>query len=243
MAIVDANGNVGIATSGTQYFTFQTGTPALDVALYTANPSPMYYFVEKNAPSTNFLQIYPSYNTVFNSGGSSVTNAAYVATNKNGNVAYVDTSGGLHYSAGAFGTAQSFTTVLASGVIRVSLSTTRLWYIDSSNDVWYVLLANLPGLPGSLVKTNGSQSTEISTGDGTVGGGIEATAVCTNSVYSYNIFVYNKGSPMGSADGSFPPPTSHVTTPNGALDIGVYSSNSGVYIDHSTDDVVYTSSF
>jgi hypothetical protein len=231
---LDANGNVGIANVG-YYYTEQTGTPALDIALYSSATTPMYYFVEKNAPSTNFLQVYPTYDTVYNEGGSSVTNAAYVATNKNGNLAYVDLNGGLYYSGKSFGIDHSFTTVLSSGAIRVALSTTRLWYIDTSNDVWYADLGNL----GTLIKTNGSKSTEISSGDG--GGGGETTAVTTNSFYSYNIYVYDTTAPIAPADGSFP--ATPVSTPDGALDIGVYNSGNGIYIDHTSEHVVFTNSF
>ncbi len=231
-AVVDANGNVGIANTGF-YYTEQTNTPALDIALYSSATTPMYYFVSKNAPSTNYLQVYPGYNTVYNSGGTTVTNAAYVATNKYGNVAYVDLSGGLHYSGNTFGAGQAFTTVLSSGVMRVALSPTRLWYIDTNRDAWYANLATL----STLIQTSGTSCYEISAG------GDETAAVSVDPGQNYAVFLYDRTNPSPPADGQFTKKVPTSSIPNGALDIGIYDSSDGIYIDPPSKDVVFTNSF
>jgi hypothetical protein len=237
VAIVDTNFKVGIAKSGTQYFTFQTATSVQDVALYTDNPSPQFYFVGLNGR----LYVWPGYGTVYTTGGTLVTNAAYVATNINGNVAYVDnsggTSGGLHYSGNGFGTGQAFTTVLSSGVIRVGLSPTRLWYIDTNRDAWYVDLDKI--VTSSFIKSSGTSCYEISAGKD------ETAAVSVDPTQNYAVFLYDKTNPSPTADGQFTKKVSTAPTavPNGALDIGVYDATDAVFIDPTDKDVVYTNSF
>jgi hypothetical protein len=231
LCVVDNNGNLDFTTiqggSSADFTRLVTGG-VHDVAVASRTE---FYYVGTNSNlyalvGNNFEQL------VDTNAGAYVSMVAYVATNGDG-VAYVDTSGGVHYSDSGYGQNQAFSTLTQiTSALRVALSSDYLYFIDANSygpydlPVYFLSLSKLSAAPTFADAYYGVEISASS--DGTV----------VQSRTNYRGMYRLSEPPMQNKPWDF-----LMYIPSNDVEVAVQNKNIGYYIDINLSLVGFTTDF